>query len=322
MTAIKKVTSFVVFAASIWANASFSQGAKFTHDTAAYANRLRGGQAIANDSIWDTPSEEWDSTLFIQRLNFPFNAMGYSLDTFILDDGFISSADGNFSVGNFSDLVDKGLGGRGGAKSPVSLHRFGAAPNRIVMIQWANHGFYGDFDLRGACTDSGSMQMWIYETGGKIELRFGANYIRDFASSMADYTFMGFAAIDGANYTGMVLEGNPNRPTARTENIDMSTGLQAYPPASKRYTWTFDATSSLKKTTQHSGLKMWYSNGILYLKGKESGTYALYDGAGKLVETGTAIDGAEVGKFAKSGVYLLKVQTASNSGTLRISVLR
>lgn len=298
-----------------------AQGAQFTHDTVAYANRLRGGEAIANDSIWDTPSDEWDTLLYTKRLNFPFYAMGYNLDTFLLEDGYISSTDGNFSVGNFSDLVDKGLGGRGGAKSPISLHRFGSAPNRIVMLQWANHGFYGDFDLRGQCSDSGNMQMWIYETGGKIELRFGKNYIRDFASSMADFTFIGYSVIDGPSFTGMVLEGNPNRPSTRTTDLDQSVGLIAYPPQSKRYTWTFDASSGVKKTEKQSGLKVWYSQGLIYMKGNETGTYELYDGAGKCVEKGIAQNRASVGQTVKPGLYLLRVNTADGSAAVRISVL-
>ncbi len=298
-----------------------AQGAKFTHDTASYANRLRGGEAIANDSIWDTPIDEWDSSLYTKRLNFPFYALGFNLDTFQLVDGYISSADGNFSVGNFSDLVDKSFGSTNGAKSPISLHRFGTTPNRIVMIQWANHGFYGDFDLRGQCTDSGSMQMWIYETGNKIELRFGKNYINDFTSTMADYTLMGYVIVDGVSYTGMVLEGNPNRPTTNTTDLNASTGLLAYPPSGKRYTWVFDATSSLKKPAQKAGLKIWYSQGLLYMKGNETGTYELYDGAGKCVEKGIAQNRSAVGQTVKPGLYLLRVNTPAGIAAVRISVL-
>jgi hypothetical protein len=103
--------------------------------------------------------------------------------------------------------------------------------------------------------------------------------------------------------------------------LDQSVGLIAYPPQSKRYTWTFDASSGVKKTEKQSGLKVWYSQGLIYMKGNETGTYELYDGAGKCVEKGIAQNRASVGQTVKPGLYLLRVNTADGSAAVRISVL-
>jgi hypothetical protein len=317
----KAMKYFCLLLLWLMAGSAVAQEVKFNHDTAVYSNRIRGGEAVANDSLWDDPSDEWDSSLYTKRLFFPFYAMGCNLDTFILEDGNILSTDGNFGVGNFSDLVDKGFGGRAGAKSPISLHRFGSAPNRVVMIQWANHGFYGDFDVRGKCTDSGNMQMWIYESGGKIELRFGKNYIRNFASTLADLTVFGCFAADFSGIRGLTLEGNPNRPTPNTTDIVSSTGLLGYPQENKRYIFTFDQNVSVKRGVKTGDLKLWYNGGRLFMKGNETGTYELFDGAGKCVEIGMVRNGSDLGNTVKNGIYLLKVKTGSGTGVLRISVL-
>ncbi len=294
------------------------QGQKgtFTHDNVAYADRVRG-QAIAPDSLWDAPTSEWDSATVTYRLNFPFKAEGYNLDTFLIGDGYISSVNEFFIIGNLSDLVDKGLGGMRGPRSPITLHRLGAAPNRVVVIQWANHGFYGDFDLRGKCTDSGHMQLWIYESGGKIEMRFGTSFFTDFSSTMADYTLMGYFVTDGLTYDGISLEGNPNNPTFSAD-ISNSAGLLAYPPSGKRYTITFGGTTGTKQLFG-AGDKPWYANGSLYFKQESSVNYTLTDAAGRQVKSGVAANGDRVADGLKSGVYSLQV--AGENGHARLKVV-
>lgn len=294
-----------------------AQPGTFSHDNAAYSNST-GGQAIAPDSLWDDPTGEWDSAILTHRLNFTFMADGYNLDTFLLGDGYITSVDESFGVGNFSDLVDKGLGGRSGPKSKITIHRIGTAPNRVVIIQWANHGFYGDFDLRGQCTDSGHMQLWIYETGNKVEMRFGNSYFMDFASTMADYTLMGYYVTDGISFNGISLEGNPNNPTFSAD-IANSAGLTAYPPNGKRYTITFGSGVGSKNISKAVNTP-WYANGSLYFRQQTSVNYTLTDAAGRLVKSGTASNGERIVDGLKPGVYALQVLGQSGRTHLKIVV--
>jgi len=294
-----------------------AQPSTFSHDNVAYADRA-AGRTIAPDSLWDDPTAEWDSATVTFRLNFSFMADGYNLDTFLLGDGYITSVDESFGVGNFSDLVDKGLGGRAGPKSKITIHRIGTAPNRVVIIQWANHGFFGDFDLRGQCKDSGHMQLWIYETGSKIEMRFGESYFMDFASTMADYTFMGFYVTDGISSSGISLEGNPGNPTIATD-LSNSTGLTGYPANGKRYTITFGSGVGTK-TIASAGNKPWYAAGNLYFRGETAVSYTLTDAAGRQVKAGTARNGESVAQGLKPGIYALQVVGKSGRTAQKIVV--
>lgn len=296
-----KIFSTLLFLLGIQLQA---QKGTFSHDNAAYADRV-AGQAIAPDSLWDDPTAEWDSAALTFRLNFPFIADGYNLDTFWVGDGYITSVDESFGVGNFSDLVDKGLGGQAGPKSKITIHRIGTAPNRVVIIQWANHGFYGDFDLRGQCKDSGHMQLWIYETGKKIEMRFGSSFITDFSSTMADYTIMGYYVSDGISASGIVLEGNPNNPTV---SFDLSnpTGLTGYPASGKRYTIAFGSGVGTK-TIANAVNEPWYAAGNLYFRGEASVSYTLTDAAGRQVKAGTMRNGEPVAHGLKPGIYTMQV---------------
>ncbi|MFN4914543.1 MAG: T9SS type A sorting domain-containing protein [Sphingomonadales bacterium] len=294
-----------------------AQTGTFSHDNSAYADRA-AGRAIAPDSLWDDPTAEWDSATVTHRLNFPFYAEGYNLDTFLIGDGYINSVDETFGIGNFSDLVDKGLGRQNGPKSKITISRIGTAPNRVVVIQWANHGFYGDFDLRGQCTDSGHMQLWIYETGKKIELRFGNSYFMDFASTMADFTLLGYYVTDGISFNGISLEGNPNSPSLGTD-ITNSIGLTAYPSSGKRYTFTFDGSAGAKAVGK-AGNNPWYAAGSLYFRQESSVNYTLTDAAGRLVKTGTASNGERIAHGLKPGVYALQVLGKSGRTNLKIVV--
>jgi hypothetical protein len=294
-----------------------AQNVSFAHSNDAYRFRV-AGDAIENDSIWDDPSSEWDISLLTKRLNFPFYAEGFNLDTFLVEDGYITNADGSFAIGNFSDLVDKGSGGMTGAKSPISLHRIGTAPNRVVIVQWANHGFYGDLDLRGQCTDSGHMQLWIYETGNKIEMKFGNSYIRDFSSTMADYTLMGYYTTDGLTYAGMSLEGNPANPTSSTD-LTNSTGLVGYPSAGKVYSWVFGRGVGTRKLgLQNPGF--WFANGCIYFKEQGYNDYAMMDMSGKLIKQGKANSGMEIANGIAPGVYMLRSGNTPNQQLLKVVV--
>jgi hypothetical protein len=294
-----------------------AQPGTFSHDNAAYADRV-AGTAIAPDSLWDDPTAEWDSATLTYRLNFPFLVEGFNLDTFLVGDGYITSVDESFGIGNFSDLVDKGLGGQNGPKTKITLHRIGTAPNRVVIIQWANHGFYGDFDLRGQCKDSGHMQLWIYETGKKVEMRFGKSYFMDFSSTMADYTLMGYYVTDGISFNGISLEGNPNNPTISSD-LSNSTGLLAYPAEGKRYTIIFGSGVGTKSLAK-SGNTVWYASGSLYFRQEASVNYALTDAAGRQVKAGTARNGEPVTQGIKPGIYVLQVEGKTGSTTQKIVV--
>jgi hypothetical protein len=289
----------------------------FSHDNVPYTNQING-RALAPDSVWDDPIFEWAPSILTHRLNFPFYAEGFNLDTFLIGDGYITNLDSSIEIGNFSDLMDKGYGGRTGPKSKITLHRLGAAPNRIVVIQWANHGFYGDFDLNGQCKDSGHMQLWIYETGKKIEIHFGKSYIADFANTMADYTLMGYSVSDGVSYSGITLEGNPNNPSLGSD-IDNSLGLTSYPANGKRYTFTFSGTAGTR-TFLKKGTNFWYTGGVLCFRGEKTISYILFDAAGRQVKNGTATNGDRISQGLKPGVYVLQVFGKSGRSIQKIVV--
>jgi hypothetical protein len=162
------------------------------------------------------------------------------------------------------------------------------------------------------------MQLWIYETGKKMEMRFGKSYFMDFSSTMADYTLMGYYVTDGNSFNGISLEGNPNNPTISSD-LSNSTGLLGYPSDGKRYTINFGGGVGAKSLAKASN-NVWYASGSLYFRHETSVNYALTDAAGRQVKAGTARNGEPVARGIKPGIYVLQVDGKTGRSTQKIVV--
>ena len=96
---------------------------------------------------------------------------------------------------------------------PGSLSRIqhlttGNAPNRICKIEWSNVGFYNEVYGPGTAIQRANYQVWLYESDGAIEFRFGPNTVLD-AVALADGFFSsGVIENYDYDYNGMFQIGN------------------------------------------------------------------------------------------------------------------
>lgn len=304
---MKKITAIFIIVFTVHFCAA--QGVAFSHDTIAYT-RIAGGQALAPDSVWDEPVDEWRRVDKVRRLNFTFKAFGVNIDTFMVADGYISSMDGSIFIGNVSDLCDRGFGGTT-PRSPITIHRMGTSPNRIVVLQWSNHGFYADFDVNGTCKDSGNMQLWIYETGNKIELRFGKSGFADYASTMDGFTMFVAGMDNGVNQYGIALTGDGNNPdTVQVGGTEPQ--MLSYPAAGKRYTFNFNVPLTGIKKIQIKQDPIWCTGNTIYAAGQQPFTYSVLNSMAQPVCTGEASDGSAELKNMAPGIYFLDAKVNGN----------
>ena len=61
--------------------------------------------------------------------------------------------------------------------SSIQYQVTGESPNRILKVEWDNCGSYDRFPSLEPPHCAISFQIWIYESGGIIEYRFGSNTI-------------------------------------------------------------------------------------------------------------------------------------------------
>jgi hypothetical protein len=204
------------------------------------------------------------------------------------------------------------------ARSPVSFARSGATGNRIVRIQWQNFGFKGDFIRNGSATDSGNLQLWIYENPQKIELRFGPAKI---AHKNADFPtgIQVNCSFDdgGGGEDGLIVKGNPASPTTVVYTSTADDTLNNWPADGKYF--SFDFTALGVKQTVKNKLEFYYHSNAIYLKNT----------AEKL--TIYATDGRQIEQFMKpkdkvilnnlsSGVYTAVVEENGVNRQLRFVV--
>lgn len=222
---------------------------------------LSGGTQVAKDSVWDEPAT-LPLTMQLIIPGYTFHAFGKKIDTFWIDQGGVFSADEIFWVGLWEDLCDKGIGSLR-ARSPISIKYQGNIGNRITTVQWRNFGFYSDFTTNGSCTDSGNIQLSIFENPQHIELWFGPKYIKNESISLSSGVIVYSSIIDSlGNGTGIDLTGNPDAPQTTPVNEQNHATLSSYPKSGTRYSFDYSAGTSTPKITVT--YKSWYADGILY----------------------------------------------------------
>lgn len=209
----------------------------FTTFTESYVN-ITGGTSLTNGQIWDDPD-------FTLPFGFPFTIGGQTYTEvqqvgFGSELEFMSPLTSSF-LGYLSDIIDGQEIGE--SASTITYEVSGAAGNRICKLQYFNCAFYNDVFSNEPSADSRvNFQIWFYENGNAIELRFGTNTIAP--SSLAHDgapgpTIILGTGIDFVNETleyGVSLTGNPNNPTLTELSLDeFPQGLDGNPENGRVY---------------------------------------------------------------------------------------
>ena len=124
-----------------------------------------------------------DNASAVTNIGFNFYFMGNSYAQFSVNSNgqmrLGSTTVGGTNITGFSagvplivPMAGDNSSGFTGDADPISYLVTGTAPNRILIVQWKN--FQIPYNSSG--TIAGNMQVWLYETTGKIEYVYGAMY--------------------------------------------------------------------------------------------------------------------------------------------------
>jgi len=207
--------SFVI--ASLAAQA---QSYKLNASTGTYTN-LTGATSLNDGQVWDDPD-------FKVPIGFAFDLFGITMTDIYIDDFGLGAYLTHTTVDTGikpliiaygPDIIDRGYDIDHTA-SEISYVTEGSAGSRILKIEWKNFGFWGDLDDDGVASDSGNMQVWLYETSNTIEIRFGPSQITSqeinyeglpgpFIGLIGGFDFDAYDVDSAAHF----VTGNPNLPT-------------------------------------------------------------------------------------------------------------
>jgi hypothetical protein len=307
---MKHWAAAVVFSL-IW---SVGQTQSLTSDNVSW-QYLKGGNQVAKDTVWDEPAT---LPLRMQLIvpGFTFKALGMNIDTFWIDQGGVFSVDEVFWIGLWEDLCDKGIGSLR-ARSPISIKYQGNIGNRITTVEWRNFGFYSDFTENGSCTDSGNIQLSIFENPQHIELWFGPKHIKNESVSLSSGVIVYTSVIDSlGNGTGIDLIGNPDAPQTTAVNEQNHATLSSYPKSGTRYSFDFSAGASVPTVTvTHSP---WFSNNVLHLTSANA-IVAVYTSQGAKIAETMASDKLDLNHLSP-GIYTAQVLSQGKEERLQILI--
>jgi hypothetical protein len=218
----KNLNTIFILALIVLAGPASTQTYFFSAETAEY-EPIQGGQPLVND-VWDDPElsipigfsfEYFTKTLQELSLRGNFNIISLSE----------SSASNTFSLFLLfgSDLVDRGYANNIHL-SPITRKLEGNVGSRVMTVEWANAGFFGELSSNGTTDDYVNFQMKLYEASGDIVYHFGPNSVTrpEFAYSGFPGTVVGIAEdydsdFDVVNGEIILLSGDPSDPDVNTD---------------------------------------------------------------------------------------------------------
>jgi subtilisin-like proprotein convertase family protein len=216
-------TLFTFFAFRQNISAQLANTYVYLSSTGATLDPMTGSTQVIATGDDDTPSA-------IQNIGFTFNYEGVAYTQFsVSPDGFIKlgspAASSQFtnaitSTTNVPKLFPFWDDMATGTSGNVSFVVNGASPNRILVVQW----FVTVPRNTGGAANS-TMQAWLYETGGKIEFRYGAVGGASGSASIG---------INGAVATNFISLTTPSNASSTTTANDANT---AWPGNGTMYTF-------------------------------------------------------------------------------------
>ena len=182
------------------------QNYTFTHTTETYTDLT--GATVISSTFWGIG--DW----IPYKMPFDFKFFGTVQDSMYIIGGWAGlnmHGSGFFQDGEIyfcdADLHERGVGG----PSDISVAVTGTAPNRVFKLQLRNAGFY--YDQSANEDDFINVQLWIHESTGVIEIRFGLSSVSP--ATYDPYNGPTVALIlDFTTY--ITLSGDANSPTAFT----------------------------------------------------------------------------------------------------------
>lgn len=146
-------------------------------------------QYLTNPDTISLNAPDWDDNEFNMAIGFPVNVLGTAYDSMVVEANGAVVLHNGLTYGSLFSTTDtfpalmpfgEFLTGSGDLRyrtmgnSPISYEITGLPGTRIAKVEWRNAGFYND---PNNYSDSVNFQVWIYETTGDIEFRYGSSRV-------------------------------------------------------------------------------------------------------------------------------------------------
>ncbi len=236
-TAMKK--SLVILTLVIMASVLDAQYYDFTTTTGSYSD-LVGATSLNNGQPWTPLVYKYEVPL-----GFDFAFFNMNFNKIYIADLVNFDLNGHFYINAFNVTYIWRPG------ADISYLIDGSMGNRIAKVQWKNVGFYFENLNLGTTNDYVNIQLWLYETTHKIEIRIGTSSVLNPDASYGGLggPFIGIWHIVSFNPTvcqSVVLTGAPSSPTAVVNTSDFGLILNGTPPNGTIYNFA-SLTSGAKE---------------------------------------------------------------------------
>ena len=281
---------------------------------------LENTTSINNNQVWAI--DLFDPI----AIPFNFSVAGETVDRFLFDDDYFvfltpgtdydTADEGMFFFDNSPALVQDRTFSTGTSSSPVSYKVEGETGNRILKVEIKNAGLENSQEL-GFSEDHFyiNYQIWVYEAGNIIELRYGNHNITD-KSVVTDDDGILLVGIVDDSAKAYYVSGQSTNPTygEYTElTLPDDLTMDAFPANGTVYRWTPAALVNLEDFTAAS-VKLYPNpaSSVLNLKSDNlaASEYAIYNVTGALVAQ-SKIDNANDIQInvegLEEGLYLVKI---------------
>lgn len=310
----------------------------FSHGNETYVP-LENATSITNGMIWDDPE-------VIIPIGFDFPLFSDTITELDFSAGLgaaLAPPPGSGSTALIftydSDLIDRGYLDDVSESEIVYLVE-GVPGSRILKIEWQNAGFYNEVDENQSTDYFVNLQLWLYETSGVIEIRFGPSAIED---NMLVYDFVSgplIGLIDAFNEaltefgTLYYLIGEPDAPSVEVMEDDgdlvnlFNNVLQGGPADGQWYRFDpllVSASGEAAALAAHIRLFPQPAHGLLNVEcspSEGSGAWQLqiFDSLGQAVTPAKVANGSRVEMDVSSlpaGLYVLKASNEKAQTVLK-----
>jgi len=310
----------------------------FSHGNAPYVP-LENATSITNGMTWDDPED-------IIPIGFDFPLFSDTISELDFSSGLgaaLAPPPGSGSTALIftydADLIDRGYLDDVSESEIVYLVE-GVPGSRIFKIEWQNAGFYNELDENQTSSSFVNLQLWLYETSGVIEIRFGPSAIED---NMLVFDFVSgplIGIIDEFNEaltefgTLYYLVGEPDAPGVEVMEDDgdlvnlFNNVLQGNPADGQWYRFDPMLVSASGEAAALAGNIRLFpqpAQGLLNVEfqapqGSEAWQLQIFDALGQAVTPAKMADGARVEmdiSALPAGLYVLKVSNEKSHTVLK-----
>ncbi len=309
---------------------SFAQTYHFSVSSEPYQD-LTGGTSLV--------SQPWDDPIYSVSIPFSFDFYNQTLsDLFQIQDfNSISlfTSDFNdtlsFMTPYGADLVDRGIG-TPNSLSPITYKLEGSLGSRVLIIEWQNAGFYGQYFDSGTTPDFVNFQVRLYEDSGDIEFHYGPSSISqanlDFNGASGPFVGL-LEAIklpeDAAVGEVVLLSGNASNPTVQDDYGNYF--LNGTPPPNTVYKFSREMVATHDPIVVAK--QVYYgpnpATDVLALQPEWEqdvfGPVMIYNANGAFVMKDDEPSSIDISNLTP-GIYHLQFATANGKVTQRIVVVR